>query len=434
MNRLYIRTHESQADSTDKEGQGGFALADQFEWLLLSTTSDVLNSGKGKSASQLQIFLQEQGLTYASVIFVAPEHRVQVRRVTLAKGQYRHAQQVIPFLLEESLGQSPDELHYTLLNKANKESLWVSVVAKQVMASWLSDLQEMGWLQVIILPVNNLLPFWPEQDEGADFIFTSAEHLLYKDQDSISCLPLGSQSYLPKREKYNICCDSSEVSVFENVASSFEFLTPWSNQSTNSKGKLETWLYIVAARVQGNSQFLLSNLCHGEFGRQTQVMAQLKPWFWVALFALFSFSTELYLTAKETRELNAQADSIYQKTSEAFLKLAPDEGRISYLERQIKGRIQRAKQGSTHAKKSMTVYEVMALIDQVRAKVKGVHRITKLDYSNKEYRLDWQADQRDVLDAIQAELERQPLDVIVEQVAKRGDMYMASIKLKGETK
>lgn len=434
MNRLYIRTHESQAESTDEEGQGDFTLADQFEWLLLSSTSDVLNSGKGKSAAQLQSALQEQNLTYASVIFIAPEHRVQVRRVELAKGQHRHAQQVIPFLLEESLGQSPDELHYTVLNKSNKESVWVSVVAKPVMMSWLNDLQGMGWSQVIILPVNNLLPFWPEQDEEADFIFTSAEYLLYKNQDSISCLPLENQSYLPKREKYNICCDSSEISVFDNLASSFERLTPWSNQNTNNKGKLETWLYIVAARIQGNSQFLLSNLCHGEFGRQTQMMTQLKPWLWVALFALFSFSTELYLTAKKTNELNAQADTIYQKTSEAFLKLAPDEGRISYLDRQIKGRIQRAKQGGTHTKKSMTVYEVMALIDRVRAKVKGVHRITKLDYSNKEYRLDWQADKRDVLDAIQTELERQPLEVIVEQVAKRGDMYMASIKLKGETK
>jgi len=434
MNRLYIRTHESQAENTDKEGQAPFALEDQFEWLLLSATADVLNSGKGKSAEQLQSFLQEQGFTYGDPIFIPPEHRIQVRRVELAKGQHRHAQQVIPFLLEESLGQSPDELHYTLLNKADKEALWVSIVAKQVMVSWLNDLQQMGWLQLVILPVNNLLPFWPEQDTDADFIFTSTEYLLYKDQDSISCLPLDSQSYLPKREKYNLCCDPDEVVGFERLASSFELLTPWSNQNANHKGKLESWLYIIAARVQDNSQFLLSNLCHGEFGRQTKIMSQLKPWFWIAFFALFSFSTELYLTVKETHELNVKADIIYLKTSEAFLRLAPDEGRVSYLERQIKGRIQRAKQGSANTEKSLTVYEVMALIDQVRAKVKGNHRITKLDYSNKEYRLDWQADQRVVLDAIQAELERQPLQVIVEQVAKRGDTFMASIKLKGETK
>jgi len=434
MNRLYIRAHESQAESTDKEGQTPFALEDQFEWLLLSTTADVLSSGKGKSSKQLHAFLQEQGFVYGDPIFIPPEHRVQVRRVELAKGQHRHAQQVVPFLLEESLGQPLDELHYTLLNKADKDALWVSIVAKQVMVSWLNDLQGMGWQQLVILPVNNLLPFWPEQDADADFIFTSAEYLLYKDQDSISCLPLVNRSYLPKREKYNLCCDPDEVVGFESLASSFELLTPWSNQSSNHKDKLESWLYVIAAKVQNNNQFLLSNLCHGEFGRQTQIMSQLKPWFWIALLALFSFSTELYLTAKETHELNVKADIIYLKTSEAFLRLAPDEGRISYLDRQIKGRIQRAKQGSANTQKSLSVYEVMALIDQVRAKVKGSHRITKLDYSNKEYRLDWQADQRDILDAIQTELERQPLQVIVEQVAKRGDTFMASIKLKGEAK
>lgn len=433
MNRLYIRTIETQAEGVDDENHSIYTLADQFEWLLLAPTSDVLHSGKGKSTAQLQDLLQEQSLVYGELIFVPPEHRVQVRRVELAKGQHRHAEQVIPFLLEENLGQSPDELHYTVLNKSNKDSLWVSIVAKEVLASWLSDLQGMGWQLPNILPVNNMLPFWPEQEADIDFIFTSTDYLLYKDQDSVSCLPLSGQSYLPKRERYSLCCDAETQDAYKGLATSFDMVSPWSNTRPNEKGKLESWLYVVASKIQGNSQFLLSNLCHGEFGRQTQVLTHLKPWFWILAFAAFSFAAELYLTIKQTDELNAQADSIYQKSSQAFLKLAPDEGRISYLDRQIKGRIQRAKQGAGESKKTFTVYDVMAMIDQVRAKVTGEHRITKLDYANKEYRIDWQADQREVLDAIQSALEKKPLQVVVEQVAKRGEGYIASIKLKAET-
>ncbi|EAQ65201.1 general secretion pathway protein L [Marinomonas sp. MED121] len=431
MNRLFIRTYESQIEGED---QTAFALADEFEWMLLSPTSDVLHSGKGKSADQLQTYLKEQNLVYGDLVFLPPEHRVQVRRITLAQGQHRHADQVIPFLLEESLGQSPDELHYTVLNKSNKEWQWVSIVDKQVMASWLDDLKMMGWLQVIVLPVNSLIPFWPEQDTEADFLFTSDLNLLYKDQDSVSCLPKQGANYLPKREKYNLCCDQAEVDGFGALAASFEILSPWSNQSVNSKGKLETWLYIVATRVQSNSKCLLANLCHGEFGRQTQFFSQLKPWLWVGVFAVFSLAVELYLTHQQTQALNAKADDIYQKTSTAFLKLAPDEGRISYLDRQIKGRIQRAKQGDAKTQKGLTVYEVMALVDQVREQVSGEHRITKFDFANKEYRLDWQAGQRDTLDSIQTALEKKPFQVVFEQVAKRGEVYVASIKLKEEAK
>lgn len=434
MNRLYIRAIESQLESANNESLQAFTLTDEFEWLLLAPALDVLSSGKGKTSAQLQEALKEQGLTYGELVFVPPEHRIQVRKVELAKGQHRHASQVIPFLLEESLGQSPDELHYTILNKSNKDYHWVSIVAKEVMVSWLSELQEMGWQLPSVLPVNNMLPFWPEQDGEIDFIFTSTESLLYKDQDSVSCLPLTGQAYLPKREKYSLCCDSDTVEGYSALAASFDMVSPWSNHRTNEKGKLESWLYVVATKMQSNSQFFLSNLCHGEFGRQTQILSQLKPWLWVVIFALFSLATELYLTVKQTNELNAQAESIYQKSSRAFLKLAPDEGRISYLERQIKGRIQRAKQGEGKTAKALTVYEVMALVDQVRAKIAGEHRITKLDYANKEYRIDWRADQRDTLDLIQKELEQKSLQVVFEQVAKRGDVYVASIKLKGETK
>ena len=435
MNRLYIRAHESQVMDDDQESQNPYALVDQFEWILLSPAGDVLNSGHDKSAAQLQDALKEQSLSYHDLVFIPPEHRVQVRRITLAKGQHRHAEQVIPFLLEESLAQSPDELHYTLLNKTNKESPWVSIVAQQVMASWLADLQALGWQHCIILPVNSALPFWPEQGESElDFIFTSETHLLYRDEDSVSCLPLSARAYLPKRDSYHLCCNQQELADFEGMSASFESLTTWSNQLSNHKGKLESWLYVVATRLQSNSQFFHSNLCHGQFGRQTQVWSQVKPWLWVAVFALFSFATELYLTVKETQELKQQADSLYQESSAAFLRLAPDEGRVSYLDRQIKGRIQRAKQGQAETKKSLTVYEVMAMVDQVRAKVKGDQRITKLDYANKEYRIDWQAEQREVLDTIQAELDKQPLHVIFEQVAKRGDVYVASIKLKEETR
>jgi len=76
-----------------------------------------------------------------------------------------------------------------------------------------------------------------------------------------------------------------------------------------------------------------------------------------------------------------------------------------------------------------TPYDVLAKIDQAREEVKGVHRLTKLDFFDQTYRLDWQAKKRETLDEIQSALEKRALAVQIEQVVRQDTGYRAALKI-----
>ncbi len=72
---------------------------------------------------------------------------------------------------------------------------------------------------------------------------------------------------------------------------------------------------------------------------------------------------------------------------------------------------------------------MMTMIDQVRAQVAGTHRIIKLDFANNEFRVDWQAQERDTLDQVQSIFKTSAINAVMEQISKRGEGYLASIKI-----
>ena len=435
MNRLFIRVKETARTSADES----IALEDSLTWLLLSEVADVIESGSNMSTQQLHKILADKELSYQDVIIFPPEHRISTRRLSLSKGQHRHIEKITPYLLEEFFAQPPEDLHFTLLNKKNKNAIWVTVVAKERMSAWLSSLVLMGWGNARILPVSGLLPFWPEQQDDVPFLYACEQDYLLKDGDSIIHVPDALVDKLPKREEYQISCDqeylddaSLEGSPLENFLKSNVTFTPrslWSNTKVNEKGKMHSWFYTLASTVQVNGQMLVGNLCHGIYRQKTASKVKIAPWLCIAALALFSVSAELYLSFKHTSELNQQVDRIQKKSAADFLKLVPDEGRVFYLNRQIQGRIQKANQGGGNKQAVYTIYEMMAMIDQVRAKVTGIHRIIKLDFANKEFRLDWQAQERDTLDQVQSLFQTSTINAVMEQVSKRGEGYLASIKI-----
>jgi general secretion pathway protein L len=60
----------------------------------------------------------------------------------------------------------------------------------------------------------------------------------------------------------------------------------------------------------------------------------------------------------------------------------------------------------------------MAKIDLAREQVSGSHRLLSLLYQDNRYRLEWQANDRDTLEALQSALQKQALQVKWDQVER----------------
>lgn len=427
MNRLFIRLTEMVNRSANLDET--VTLANNLVWLLYSDTGTILDSGANISSEDLRHYLLTKGYEYQEVVFFPPEHRIQVRRLTLTKGQHRHIDKIAPYLLEEFLAQPPEELHLTLLNKGNKHTVWVSVVAKTQMDIWLSALTLMGWQNPMILSVTGLLPFWPEQEQDTTLLFaTTSGNYLLKEDDTVTYVPNQLAALLPKRERYQICCAKEKQATLPTHAAQCTVLAQWSEQETNADGQLENELFTLAQLIQNDKQLLAGNLCHGVYKQKNAQKTSYSGWWWAAALLLFCLAAELFLTIKHTTELTQQADNIATTSRNEFLKLVPDEGRVFHLQRQIQSRIQRAKQGQ-QTNGTLNLYEVMAIIDQLRAQITGSHRIIRFDFSSNTVRLDWQAQKRETLDQVRTSLQKTNLNALMEQVAKRGEGYVASIKI-----
>lgn len=427
MNRLFIRVKEKDRLSIEEP----ISLEDSLTWLLMSDEGDVIQSGMNMSALQIQTSLEDKQLSYKDVVVFPPDHRIHIRRLSLSKGQHRHIEKITPYLLEEFLAQSPEDLHVTLLSKKDKNAVWVAAVAKEYMTAWCASLVEMGWQNAQFLSIGSLLPFWPNLQEDLPFLFSCEDGYLLKDDHSIVYLPTTLLEKLPKRECYQLSCDKNHIDNFPLANTQLETLSLWSNTQLDDKGKSQSWFYTLASTVQKERVMMSGNLRHGDYLQQSQNKIKLAPWLIVASLALFSLCAELYLSVRHADQLNQQAAQIESKNKADFLKLAPDEGRVFYLNRQIQGRIKQAAQGGGK-QQTYNIYDMMYAIDKVREQVKGSHRIVKLDFSNKVIRLDWEATERETLDQLQEIFQTSSVNAVMEQITKRGESYLASIKIELE--
>ena len=143
---------------------------------------------------------------------------------------------------------------------------------------------------------------------------------------------------------------------------------------------------------------------------------------------MIAFCLELFLLQASTKALGLQEQDVRQQANALFLELVPSEGRVVNLSRQLRGLLQQ-NPATTTSTKTDSAYDVLAKIDQAREQVKGLHRLTRLDFFDQTYRLDWQAEKRETLDAIQSALEKSALSVQMEQVVRQEQGYRAALKI-----
>ncbi|WP_191602402.1 type II secretion system protein GspL [Marinomonas algicola] len=430
MNRLIIRCYELSTlgngnennYSSESESLLQFgSLASYGDWALVDDKGAFLEYQTNADLSALAEYLSEKwvskGMKYTDVIVCPPTERLHTRCLSLEVGQRKHLEKVAPFLMEEALAQSMDELHFTLFDKSQQDSAWVVAVDKSLLSLWIEQLASWQFPTPAILSMACGFMEQAKQNETNTLLVkthqtgdkeghtndrsVSAPNWLWINESSVIMLPDSILPHLPE--------NAMESAIVDTEAE-------------------KTVLECLAQFVINTRNWQEKNLCHGAFRLGGLWLEKLTAWRWVAAFAIVAFCLELFLMQASTKALALQEQEIKQQANSLFLELAPNEGRVVNLSRQLRGLLQQ-KPDHQAVSDANTPYDVLAKIDQARDEVEGVHRLTQLDFFDQTYRLDWQAQKRDTLDAIQSALEKSALSVQIEQVVRQDAGYRAALKI-----
>ncbi|MFT2112373.1 type II secretion system protein GspL [Marinomonas sp. 2405UD68-3] len=456
MNRLIIRFYEllevddvssvspvdrnAEIDLTGKQENEEIsfgALSPLCDWAIVDEKGALLAFHQNYNVDVLIDSLSTDGIKYSDVIVCPPMEKLHIRRLTLAAGQRKHLEKVAPFLMEEGLSQATDELHFTVLSKEQKDSAWVAVVETRLMSLWTQQLAGWNIKAPIILPLSSAFMALKSENPLLASINTSdreeSASWLWIAEDAVHCLPESMLAYLPKQE-ISLYASESQVTA---LASSLDGVMP--PQKTYSATAEIHALERMSDFILQNKTWREKNLCHSDFRQGGIWLEKLTPWRWVAACAVIAFFLELFLMQASTKALEMQEQDVREKSNALFLQLVPSEGRVVNLSRQLRGLLQQSPSGKS-TQQTDTVYDVLAKIDQAREQVKGSHRLTKLDYFDQTYRLDWVSEQRETLDEIREalsnklsdKLSEKSLTVLLEQVVRQESGYRASFKIQIE--
>ncbi|MCZ2721542.1 type II secretion system protein GspL [Marinomonas sp. 15G1-11] len=435
MNRLIIRCYESstisdtsrdllselplteQATNESRVRYG--ALSSRGDWALMDEKGALLEYQQDADLPQLTQYLAEQStgksMRFTDVIVCPPTERLHTRCLSLDSGQRKHLETVAPFLMEETLAQSMEELHFTILNKSQQDRTWVVAVEKTLLSIWIEQLASWQLFSPSILPLACGFMKEAEKQEG--------HCLLVKvQQENVS--PVEGSAVLSPQWLWindttvNVLTDSM-LTHLPKTAMETAII-----EAEPEKRVLEK----IAQFVLQTKSWQEKNLCHGAFRQGGLWLEKLTPWRWVAALAVIAFCLELFLLQASTKALGLQEQDVRQQANALFLELVPSEGRVVNLSRQLRGLLQQ-NPATTTSTKTDSAYDVLAKIDQAREQVKGLHRLTRLDFFDQTYRLDWQAEKRETLDAIQSALEKSALSVQMEQVVRQEQGYRAALKI-----
>lgn len=119
-------------------------------WLVWSEQEqEIIASGELKNADALTSLTERADQSFVDVL--VPSSAITLTSVELPEKGQRQAMQALPFILEESLAENVDELHF-VPGPRDGGSLSIAVVSHQQMQDWLS------WLTKAGLSVKSLVP------------------------------------------------------------------------------------------------------------------------------------------------------------------------------------------------------------------------------------------------------------------------------------
>ncbi len=330
---------------------------------------------------QQQAAFAKQGRLVEVVLF-APAHRVHMRLLNVSKGQGRHLNRVLPYLMEPFLGQSVDEMHFVAA-PAQDEKVWAFAVAHSHMLAWQIWSAVFTDYRVSLFALPCLLS-------------TTATEKVTELLGECFQFQCEQWCWLPKN-----LMPQQATSVLDGISV---------NQILNQS---KTW-----ARF---------NLLQARYQVRCQRNTTLQPWRWAAVLSLLAFSTYSLNTYLDTQSLNQQAQYWETTANQAFLKLLPEEGRVVNLTRQMAARLQHVREVS--AEQVASAYEVLTMLDSVRDDTAKTQGLQSIAWQPQSYRFEWRANSRTELERIQQILSSKGVEL--EQMVRQEQGYLGVFRAQG---
>lgn len=154
----------------------GSNVEDACSWLVWSEQEqEIIASGELVGAYQLRTLAERAGNRLVDVL--APASTMVLTQVSLPEKGQRQALKALPYMLEESIAQDVEQMHF-VTGARDGNNISVAVVAHEQMALWLSWLKDAGLIVKRLLPDCLALPRmeceWAALPIGGDLLLRTA--------------------------------------------------------------------------------------------------------------------------------------------------------------------------------------------------------------------------------------------------------------------
>ena len=364
---------------------------------LLADDNTVMAHTSGLEIAQVspwvKAYSEQSKATAASklaLITLPPAHRVHVHLLKVNKGQAKYLHETMPVMMESQLGQSIEDTHFVSKLMAEDQVL-VSAVSRDQMSIWQALIADIdAFKKSLIAPQVFLHNAFDEETESVSFLGE-----VYRcEKGHVFSVPAVLQT---------ADGDISKTHHVDFLAEALSKWKSWQGVSLLSAG------FAVTSPRQSSSTFLK--------------------------FTAFALVASLLVVcvglSYQTSVNKAQAAYIEKEGKAAFLALAPEEGRVISLRRQIEGRLRTLAATKSANGTMYSPYSVLSKIEEAKKNTPGEHSPELIAYRDGVYILEWVAKDQDTLDRLRQSLKQEKLDAYLDQVILKDKQYVGSYRIQG---
>ncbi|MBD1576007.1 type II secretion system protein GspL [Vibrio sp. S11_S32] len=461
--------------------------SDPIAWLVWSTQlKDVIASGEIADRQHLaQLFEYSQQRT---TIALLPSSHVLLTQITVPSGAARQLNSMLPFLMEDTLTQDIESMHFSVLHKHNDQAT-VATVERDLLARWVDDFKAVGIELKRILPDCLALPknesgisalnldgqwlFHQGDAKGAAVDEAWLEMFLHSgwldpDADALHFEDLLQENEDTLQDKEESATDDTESTTVDgtdavdeatqqaaDIASEALISNQGDSDNLPLKPEENTTIYSYSPLPQGSENLpgqwqtlpddlIMSvlaqgaiankfNLLTGEFKSQSSWLKQWRVWQKVAIVACVLIVVLLVNKTLQVQQLEAQTRAYHTESERIFRTIFPNKKRIptvSYLKRSMQDE-ERVLSGGSSGGASALGW--LAKLPKALQQAKSISvQSVQFDGARQEIRLQAQSNDFQPFERLRTELAKE-FAVEQGQLNKNGSVVQGSFVIKAKS-
>ena len=458
--RLFVRLlTRGIAKPHTVEGEEQSVPSPKVQWALFR--NDQLLSGPGEcSLSEVIEQLPETIRAVAipnpnlKVIAVVPGEAVSLNEVILPSSQAKVNAKALPFMLEDSITEDLDLVHFALGAKLKNKATNVAIVNGELLQYWVDLLKESGLQPEILIPDVLLLP-------SADNVWTvmfDGNRGILRTEGSRGLSFLSNQMATVLGITLD---DAMSQEGFADETTTIRFIYESDNEEAEMAVNLiETELAAMAASDDDNSypvvverdiinntsfEALCSNLCtstaekgtlnllQGKYKQEISRMgANIK---WQPVAALMMVWMFIFLGGEygQGYYYNLKADALEQETRDYYKQLFPGTKKVRRVKKSMEKKIKEA--GKTTASVGFVplLGSTGQFIHDLNKKKKETVLLQRITFDEKQgnLRVDMRISDFTVLETLKNQIQNAGLTVTIDAATKEADKVKARLRIQG---